>query len=71
MTYGIFNVESGNALAWFDSQEAAYAAVLRMADAEPEAIDELGLLAYGDDGAPLGPAVMGEELIHDAQAVAA
>jgi hypothetical protein len=44
MKYGIFSLESGSALAWYGSADAAFDAVRQIAESEPEAIDGLGLL---------------------------
>jgi hypothetical protein len=71
VTYGIWNLEAGSAIAWFDSTRDAYEAVLLIAATDPAAIDELGLVTYTDDGAPTGEAMIGQELINEAQGVLA
>jgi hypothetical protein len=70
VTYGIFNLDSGNAIAWYDSADAAFRAALRIAEQEPEAVDSLGLMEFDDDGTPR-QALEGQELINAATGVAA
>ncbi len=68
MNYGIFNLVSGSALAWYDSAEAAFAAVRQIAESEPDAVDELGLMHFDDGGTPK-EALQGQELLNAAGGV--
>ncbi len=52
MKFGIFNQDTGNAVAWFDSEDAALEAISRVLRAEPEAIGELGLVEFDEHGHP-------------------
>ncbi len=70
MTYGIFSLESGNALAWFASQDEALDAVRQIIEGEPDAIDAVGLMEFDDRGHP-SAALQGQELVAAARAVAA
>jgi hypothetical protein len=57
MDYTILD-SAGNALASFaDDELAARATLHAMVAVEPEAADHVALLAYGDDGMPIGEAM--------------
>jgi len=68
MTFGIFSIESGNALSWFSSEEEAFSAVRTILQSEPEAIDSLGLMDFDDRGHPFR-AWHGQELQDAARGV--
>jgi hypothetical protein len=70
MKYGIFGLESGSALAWYESADAAFDAVRQIAESEPEAIDGLGLLEFDDNGAPRN-SLQGQDLLNQAGGVVA
>lgn len=52
MTYGIFSMESGNALAWYDSEAEALEAAHRLLRAEPDAVESVALMEFDDRGHP-------------------
>lgn len=52
MTYGIFSLESGSAIAWFDSEEAALDAARQIIDGEPDAVNSIGVATFDDGGHP-------------------
>ena len=62
MTYGIFSLESGNALSWFDSEDAALDAAGRLLSAEPEAKESVGVMWFDDRGHPV-ESLQGEALL--------
>jgi hypothetical protein len=62
MTYGIFSLESANALSWFDSEDAAFEAARRILRGEPEARESLGIMQFDDSGHPVG-SLYGQELL--------
>jgi len=49
---------AGNALAAFDDQLLARAALHAMVAVEPDAAEHVAMLAYDDEGMPVGDAVM-------------
>jgi hypothetical protein len=61
MTYGIFNLDSGNALAWYDSQPEALAAVGKLLGGEPDSAESVGLMEFDDNGHPT-QSLLGQEL---------
>lgn len=56
MDYMILDT-AGNALASFDDEVAAHATIHAMVAVEPEAAEHVVLLAYSDDGMPVGEAL--------------
>lgn len=70
MTYGIFTLDSGTALAWFDSPRDAFEAVIQIAESEPDAVENLGFMEFDDDGEPTH-ALQGQELVNAAGGVPA
>lgn len=54
MTYGIFSLDSGNALKWFASEDEAFRAVHAILRSEPDAAGSLGVMAFDDNGHPSG-----------------
>jgi hypothetical protein len=50
--YGIFSLESGNALEWFDSDDDAIDALKRLVAEEPEAVEAVGVMEFDDAGHP-------------------
>ena len=66
MTYGLFALGSGAALAWYSSPEEAYEAVRNIVGTEPDAVESLGLIEFEDNGTP-GRALEGDELVNAAQ----
>lgn len=56
MDYMILDT-AGNALASFDDEVTAYAAIHAMVALERETAEHVVLLAYGDDGIPVGDAL--------------
>lgn len=57
MSFAIID-SSGNVLAWYDSQGPAQAALERMIEDAPTALDELVVIQFGDDGDPVGDAIL-------------
>jgi hypothetical protein len=53
MTYGIISFESGTALAWFDSEGAAFEAARTILEGEPDASDAFGVTKFDDSGHPV------------------
>lgn len=53
MTFGIFSLDSANALRWFDSEEAAFHGVRQILADEPGAIDSVGVMAFDEQGHPV------------------
>jgi hypothetical protein len=61
MTYMIFD-STGNAVAAFDGEVEAHAALRSIVDGEPEVADDLLLMMYDDAGSQIGDAVMYSDL---------
>lgn len=62
MRYAISDIE-GDTLEIHDDQRTAVVAVFGMIDRGESPAHELFLLAYGDDGEPVGDAIRGDELL--------
>lgn len=62
MRYAISDIE-GDTLATHDDQRSAVVAVFGMIDRGESPASALFLLAYGDDGEPVGEAVRGDDLL--------
>jgi hypothetical protein len=45
---------TGNMIDSYDEERTARAALQRIVDAEPEAVEDVALMIYGDDGRPTG-----------------
>lgn len=45
---------TGNMIDSYEEEPAARAALQRIVDAEPDAAEDVALIAYGDDGEPVG-----------------
>lgn len=45
---------TGNLIESYDEESEARAALQRIATSEPEAVDDVALMTYGDDGMPVG-----------------
>ena len=56
MDYMILD-SAGNALASFQDEETAHATLYAMSQVEPLAAEDVALIAYGDDGLPVGEAM--------------
>lgn len=54
--------ETGNAIAAYNDDVSAHAAMRSLAEAEPEAADLIVLVRYDDEGHPIGEAVTVEDL---------
>jgi hypothetical protein len=63
MTYAILYIENGDFIADFDSEDAARAALADFLRENPSVRDRVGLLAFGDDGLPVGDALSADELL--------
>jgi hypothetical protein len=61
MIHSIFD-GTGNLVAWFDDHDAALAALTTIVRAEPEAADDVFLVAQDDDGNFVGATVYGSSL---------
>lgn len=70
MTYAILSLASGNFLESYRTEEGALEAAARLAANEPEALPEIALVAFDDDGTMVGSAD-GEELAAAVQEYAA
>lgn len=55
---------TGNLVSSFDREDEARAELEAIVLAEPDDADEYALLTYGDDGLPIGNAVLGVDLAH-------
>ena len=62
MTYSIFD-STGNLVDAFDDHDAAVAALTAIAAAEPEAADDVFLVAQDDTGEFVGETVFGSSLV--------
>jgi hypothetical protein len=51
---------TGNMVDSYEEETIARAALQRIVDAEPEAIKDVALMIYGDDGMPAGGPVFAE-----------
>jgi hypothetical protein len=67
MTYGIFS-SPGNLIAWCDSQDAALETLRHLAEAEPEAADEVAAIPVTETGRPCGKAILGSTALKHATA---
>lgn len=61
MTYSIFS-GTGNLIDWFDNRDAAIAALTAIVKAEPDAADDVFLVAQDDDGTFVGETIYGSSL---------
>jgi hypothetical protein len=61
MTYSIFD-STGNLVDAFDDRDAAIAALRAIVQAEPEAADDVFLVAQDEDGHMVGDPVYGSSL---------
>jgi hypothetical protein len=50
MTYGLFNLDSGNLIDSLSSEQSVRAAIAEILETEPEAEEHLGLVVTDDDG---------------------
>ena len=64
MTYAILFIENGDFVADFDSEEAARAALHDFVAENPSIRDRVGLLAFDDDGLPVGEPLAANELLY-------
>jgi hypothetical protein len=62
MTYAIFSV-TGNLIAWCGSQNAALATLRHLAEAEPEAADDVAAIPVTGAGCPCGEAILGSTAV--------
>jgi hypothetical protein len=63
MTYAILYIENGDFVADFDSEDAARAALEDFLGENPSVRDRVGLLAFGEDGLPVGEPLTASELL--------
>jgi hypothetical protein len=63
MTYAILFIENGDFVADFDSEDAARAALQDFLRENPTVRDRIGLLAFADDGMPVGDPLPANELL--------
>jgi hypothetical protein len=56
--YYVLLSSTGNLVDSYNDEPSARAALQRIVDAEPEAAKDVALMAYGDDGLPLGDPVL-------------
>jgi hypothetical protein len=49
--------EAGNAIAAYDDEVTAHAAMRSLAESEPDTVDSVLLIRYDDEGLPVGDAV--------------
>jgi hypothetical protein len=63
MTYAILYIENGDFVADFDSEDAARAALHDFLLDDPTVRDRVGLLAFRDDGLPVGDPLSANELL--------
>jgi hypothetical protein len=61
MHYVILDI-TANMVDSFDREDEARAALEQIVRQDPDAADEYALMTYGDDGHPVGEAVVGSEL---------
>ena len=54
MTYAILYIENGDFIADFDDEQEARVALHQFVSEQPAIQDRVGLLAFGDDGLPVG-----------------
>lgn len=57
MTYAILYIENGDFIADFDDEDEARNALHDLVTEQPSVQDRVGLLAFGDDGLPVGEIV--------------
>lgn len=62
MTYYVILDSAANLVDSFDREDEARAALEGIVRQDPEAAAEYGLLAYGDDGHPVGAVLSGADL---------
>jgi hypothetical protein len=62
MTYGIFSMESGSALAWCESMDDAIGTVRAITEGEPDALEVVSITTFSDTGEP-GEVLHGAELV--------
>jgi hypothetical protein len=48
----------------FDREDEARAALEALAHQDPAEADQYALLTYGDDGQPIGEALLGADIVH-------
>lgn len=54
---------TGNLIESYDEESEARAALQRIVASEPEAVDDVALMTYGDDGMPVGDPVFAKASI--------
>jgi hypothetical protein len=57
MYFGIFD-SAGNALSWYDDEQAARAGLDRMVEGVPDAAENLVIFQFDDQGDPVGDAIL-------------
>jgi hypothetical protein len=62
MTYAIFD-SSANLVASYDDQETARQALIAIVQREPEAAEDVALLAFDDRGRAVGDALLGTSVL--------
>lgn len=51
---------TGNMVSSYEDESVARAALQRIVDAEPKAVEDVALMIYGDDGMPAGGPLFAE-----------
>jgi hypothetical protein len=62
MQYFVILDSTANLVDSFDREDEARAALESIVRQDPDTADDYALLEYGEDGQPVGPAVVGSEL---------
>jgi len=62
MTYGIFT-DSGNVVAWYDSQDQALSDLAEMVRDEPESVGAVAVIPFDNAGRARGEAISGTAML--------
>lgn len=68
MTWEILDIERGDVLAEYDSQDAAETRLRAFLEEHPERMDELAIAIFDDEGEPVGEQISGASLIDHSHA---